>query len=136
MKKKRRVNIDGTLSLDHSQVNGNTAQGGVGGGIATGDYFGLGGETVLTADHSQVNGNTAPNAGGGGIQNLLGSATLNHTQVDGNTSLNGGGIASGNQGNPSATANLKLSHSEVNGNTATAGPGGEGPPFAAGGIAN
>jgi hypothetical protein len=29
-----------------------------------------------------------------------------------------------------------LRHSQVNGNTATAGPGGEGPPIAAGGIAN
>jgi predicted outer membrane repeat protein len=130
------VNVDGTLSLDHTRVNGNDAQGGVGGGIASGDYFGEGGQTVLTADHSQVNGNVAPNAGGAGIQNLLGKATLSHTQVDGNTSLNGGGISSENQGNPAATAELRLSHSEVDGNTATAGPGGEGPPFAAGGIAN
>ena len=83
-----------------------------------------------------MNGNVAPHAGGGGIQNLLGTATLNHSQVNGNTSLNGGGIASGNQGNPSATAELKLNHTRVNGNTATAGPGGEGPPVAAGGIAN
>jgi len=130
------ANVDGTAKLDHVRVNGNTAQGGVGGGIASGDYLGSGGETVLTLGHSQVNGNVAPNAGGGGIQNLLGKATLNHSQVDGNTSLNGGGIASGNQGSPSATAELRLNHSKVNGNTATAGPGGEGPPVAAGGIAN
>ena len=130
------ANVDGTVKVDYSHVNGNTAQGFVGGGIATGDYFGSGGETVLTLDHSQVNGNTAPNAGGGGIQNALGSLTLDHSQVDGNTSLNGGGIASGNQGVPSGTAELQLNHSEVNGNTATAGPGGEGPPIAAGGIAN
>ena len=130
------LNMDGIATLDHSQVNGNTVQGGVGGGIASGDYIGTGGETVLTLDHTQVNGNTAPNAGGGGIQNLLGKATLNHSQVDGNTSLNGGGISSGNQGNPTATAALRLNHTEVNGNTATAGPGGEGPPIAAGGIAN
>jgi hypothetical protein len=31
------ANVDGTAKLDHVQVNGNTAQGGVGGGIATGD---------------------------------------------------------------------------------------------------
>jgi hypothetical protein len=129
------LNIDGTATLDHSQVNGNMVQGGVGGGIASGDYIGVGGETVLTLDQSQVNWNTAPNAGGGGIQNLLGSATLNHSQVDGNTSLNGGGISSGNQGGP-GTAELRVNHSEVNGNTATAGPGEGGPPFAAGGIAN
>lgn len=131
------ANIDGTATLDHSQVNGNTAQGFVGGGIATGDYLGSGGETVLTLKHSQVNGNTAPNAGGGGgIQNLLGSATLDNSQVNGNTAPNGAGISSGNQGIPGATAELRLNHSEVNGNTATAGPGGEGPPIAAGGIAN
>jgi hypothetical protein len=129
------LNIDGTAAIDHSQVNGNTAQGFAGGGIASGDYIGLGGETVLTVDHSQVNGNTAPNAGGGGIQNLLGTATVDHSQVDGNSSLNAGGIASGNQGGP-GTAQLNVSHSEVNSNTATAGPGGEGPPVAAGGIAN
>ena len=130
------LNMDGTATLDHSQVNGNMAQGGVGGGIASGDYIGTGGETVLTLDHVQVNRNTAPNAGGGGVQNLLGKATLDHSQVDGNTSLNGGGIASGNQGSPTGTAQLTLNHTEVNGNTATAGPGGEGPPIAAGGIAN
>jgi hypothetical protein len=130
------ANVDGTAKLDHAQVNANSAQGGVGGGIASGDYLGSGGATVLTLNHSQVNGNVAPHAGGGGVQNLLGTATLNHSQVNGNTSLNGGGIASGNQGNPSATAELKLNHSTVNGNTATAGPGGEGPPVAAGGIAN
>jgi predicted outer membrane repeat protein len=130
------ANVDGTAKLDHVQVNGNTAQGGVGGGIATGDYLGSGVETVLTLNHSQVNGNVAPHAGGGGIQNLLGNATLNHSQVNGNTSLNGGGISSGNAGSPTGTAELKLNHSRVNGNTATAGPGGEGPPVAAGGIAN
>jgi predicted outer membrane repeat protein len=130
------ANVDGTAALSHVRVNGNTAQGGVGGGIASGDYLGSGGATVLTLDHSQVNRNVAPHAGGGGIQNLLGTATLNHSEVDGNTSLNGGGISSGNQGNPAATAELRLNHSRVIGNTATAGPGGEGPPVAAGGIAN
>ena len=36
------ANVDGTLTLDHSQVNGNTAEGFVGGGIASGDYLRLG----------------------------------------------------------------------------------------------
>jgi hypothetical protein len=129
------LNLDGTAAIDHTEVNGNTAQGFAGGGIASGDYIGLGGETVLTVDHSKVNGNTAPKAGGGGIQNLLGTATVKHSRVDGNSALNGGGIASGNQGGP-GTAHLTVSHSEVNRNKATAGPGGEGPPLAAGGIAN
>jgi hypothetical protein len=129
------MNLDGTAMLDHTQVNGNDAEGFEGGGIASGDYLGLGGETSLTVDHSQVNGNTAPIAGGGGIQNLLGSATVDHSQVDGNSALNAGGISSGNMGGP-GTAELDVSHSEINGNTATAGPGPEGPPVAAGGIAN
>ena len=129
------ANVGGTAMLDHTQVNGNTAEGGSGGGIVSADLFGTG-STILTLDHSQVNGNSGPLAGGGGIQNTLGTANVNHSQVDGNTSLNGGGIASGNQGGP-GTAQLNVSHSEVNGNTATAGPVGDGrPPVAAGGIAN
>jgi len=137
------VNILGTVTLNGSQVNKNTAQGFVGGGIANGDYFSFS-ETssFLTLNSSQVNGNTAPNAGGGGIQDLLGSVTLNSSQVNGNTSLNGGGIASGNGngGIPPGTSHLMLSKSQVNGNTATAPapePGSQGgPPIAAGGIAN
>jgi predicted outer membrane repeat protein len=134
------VNILGTVTLNSSQVNRNTAQGFVGGGIASGDYFSFSGtSSFLTLNNSQVDGNTAPNAGGGGVQNLLGTATLNSSEVDGNTSLNGGGISSGpgNGGQPAgtATSQLSLSKSEVNGNTATAAPG-EGPPIAAGGIAN
>jgi hypothetical protein len=131
------LNVVGVVTLDHSKVNGNTAQGFVGGGIASGDYFNFSStDSVLIVKHSQVNGNTAPNAGGGGVQNLLGSATVDHSQVNGNTSLNGGGIASGNAGSPDLTAHLLVKHSKVNGNTATAGPGGGGPPLAAGGIAN
>jgi hypothetical protein len=130
------LNMDGTATIGNSWVKANTAQGGVGGGIASGDYIGLGGQSVLTVRHTEVNGNVAPNAGGGGIQNLLGSATISHSEINGNTSLNGGGIASGNQGSPTGVANLDVSHSQVDGNTATAGPGGEGPPIAAGGIAN
>src|SRR4029077_12966139 len=133
-------NILGTVTLNTSQVNRNSAQGFVGGGIASGDYLNFSGtSSFLTLNNSQVDGNAAPNAGGGGIQNLLGTATLNSSEVDGNTSLNGGGISSGpgNGGQPAgaATSQLILSKSEVNGNTATAAPG-EGPPIAAGGIAN
>ena len=130
------LNILGNVSLNQSQVNGNTAQGFVGGGIANGDYFTSSSSgSVLTVNGSEVNDNTAPNAGGGGIQNLLGSVTVNNSHVNGNTSLNGGGISSGNQGNPALTAHLSLNNSQVDGNTATAA-GGEGPPIAAGGIAN
>jgi hypothetical protein len=131
------VNILGTASLNQSQVNGNNAQGFVGGGIASGDYMSFSStSTVLIINGSQVDGNTAPNAGGGGIQNLLGSATVNNSEVNGNTSLNGGGISSGSGGNsPPLTSHLTLNNSRVDGNTAIAAPG-EGPPLAGGGIAN
>ena len=137
------VNMLGTATLNASQVNDNTAQGFVGGGIANGDYMNFTGTTsFLTVNASQVNGNTAPNAGGGGIQNLLGRVTVNASQVNGNTSLNGGGISSGNgQGSaPPCSASVTLNWSQVNGNTAIAPvpqPGSmAGPPIAAGGIAN
>ncbi|HEY2125569.1 MAG TPA: hypothetical protein VGH77_00130 [Streptosporangiaceae bacterium] len=133
------VNVLGTVTLNSSQVNKNTAQGFVGGGIANGDYINFSGTTsFLTLNGSQVNGNTAPNAGGGGIQDLLGTVTVNSTQVNSNTSLNGGGISSGNGkgGAPPLSSHLMLSKSQVNGNTATAPPGPGAPPIAAGGIAN
>ena len=134
------VNVLGTVTLNSSQVNGNSAQDFVGGGIASGDYFGFSGtSSFLTLNGSQVDNNTAPNAGGGGIQDLLGTATLNSSQVDGNTSLNGGGISSGNGAGGAAqpgSSHLVLSKSQVDGNTATAPPGPGAPPIAAGGIAN
>ena len=105
------VNILGTVTLNSSQVNHNSAQGFVGGGIASGDYISFSGtSSFLTLNNSQVDGNTAPNAGGGGVQNLLGTATLNSTEVDGNTSLNGGGISSGpgNGGQPEGAATSQL----------------------------
>jgi hypothetical protein len=136
------INLLGTATLNSSRVSGNTAQGLVGGGIASGDYMGFAGTTsFLTVNNSQVNGNTAPNAGGGGIQNLLGTTTVNRSQVSYNSSLNGGGISSGNGNGGMAPCNgtVTINWSQVDGNTATApapaGPG-AGPPIAAGGIAN
>jgi hypothetical protein len=131
------VNILGTVTLNGSGVDSNTAMGFVGGGIANGDYLNFSGTTsFLTLNTSHVNDNNAPNAGGGGgIQNLLGSVTLNSSQLDRNTAPNGAGISSGNGGNPSGS-HLVLNKSEVDGNTATVTPGEEGPPLAAGGIAN
>ena len=139
------LSILGKVTLNASQVSGNTAMGFVGGGIASGDYISFSStSSFLTLNFSRVTGNTAPNAGGGGIQNLLGTATVNNSQVNGNTSLNGGGISSG-PGNggvppPPGRSHLTLNNSQVNGNTATApvpqpGPM-SGPPIAAGGIAN
>jgi hypothetical protein len=136
------INLLGSATLNSSRVNGNTAQGLVGGGIASGDYMNFTGTTsVLTVNDSQVNDNTAPIAGGGGIQNLLGTTTVNRSQVNNNTSLNGGGISSGNGNGGMAPCNgtVTINWSQVDGNTATApvpsGPG-AGPPIAAGGIAN
>jgi hypothetical protein len=137
------VNLLGSLTLNGSTVNNNTAQGFVGGGIANGDYFGFSSSaSVLTLNNSAVNNNTAPNAGGGGVQNLLGTVTANSSTINGNTSLNGGGIASGNgtggANPPPCTAQINLNKSQVDGNTATAPPptGPGEPPIAAGGIAN
>jgi hypothetical protein len=137
------LNILGTVTLNNSEANGNTAQGFVGGGIASGDYLNFSDtSSVVTINNSEVNGNIAPNAGGGGIQNLLGTLTVRNSRVNGNSSLNGGGISSGpgNGGLPGATSHLTVSNSQVNGNTATAPvptPGGPpAPPIAAGGIAN
>jgi hypothetical protein len=138
------VSILGKVSLNVSQVSGNTAMGFVGGGIASGDYMNFSGtSSFLTLNNSRVTGNTAPNAGGGGIQNLLGTVTVTKSQVNGNTSLNGGGISSGNGAGgvvPPGPSHLTLNNSQVNGNTATAPvpqPGSmSGPPIAAGGIAN
>jgi len=133
------VNILGIASLNQSHVNGNDAQGFVGGGIASGDYMNFSStSSVLTINASQVDGNTAPNAGGGGIQNLLGSATLNNSEVNDNTSLNGAGISSGSGGNaPPLVSHLTLNNTRVDGNTAITVPTpGEGPPIAGGGIAN
>ena len=139
------VSILGKVTLNVSQVSGNSAMGFVGGGIASGDYIDTppsNPSSSLTLNGSQVDGNTAPNAGGGGIQNLLGTVTVTNSHVNGNTSLNGGGISSGNGngGIPPGTSHLTLNNSQVNGNTATApvpAPGSmSGPPIAAGGIAN
>ncbi len=139
------LSILGKVTLNVSQVSGNTAMGLVGGGIASGDYINFSStSSFLTLNFSRVTGNTAPNAGGGGIQNLLGTVTVNNSQVSGNTSLNGGGISSG-PGNggvppPPGRSHLTLNNSQVSGNTATApvpAPGPmSGPPIAAGGIAN
>ncbi len=137
-----------TLTLNSSQVNGNTVLGpGAGGGIATGDYapfFGNapGPASSLTINRSQVNGNVAPDSGGGGIQNLAGNVTVNSSQVNDNTAANGAGITSGNGngGAPPGASTLVVNKSEVDGNTAIAPAptmmGGGTPPFGAGGIAN
>ena len=124
------ANIDGAVALNHSRVTGNTAVV-AGGGIASAT-FDPSSVAKLTLNNSAVSDNQQTldgldgGLGGGGILNILGTV-----------SLNGGGIASGNGngGFPPGTSQLRLNNSQVDGNTATAA-GGEGPPIAAGGIAN
>src|SRR6266704_2512036 len=94
------LNLEGTLTLNHSQVSGNAAQGGPmsnGGGIASGT-LGTGPLGTTTLNASQVNGNTTSGSAGG-ILNRGGTFTLNASQVTGNTAATGGGgIASGTGG--------------------------------------
>jgi hypothetical protein len=128
------LNLEGTLTVNHSQVTGNTAQGGPmsnGGGIASGT-LGTGPLGTTTLNASQVNGNTTSGSAGG-ILNHGGTLTLNASQVDNNTAGNGGGgIASGTGGmGTNSASNLVLNSSQVSGNTANGGPR-----AGAGGIAN
>src|SRR6266705_1397898 len=124
------LNLEGTLTLNHSQVSGNAAQGGPmsnGGGIASGT-LGTGPLGTTTLNASQVNGNTAATGGGGIASGTGGMGTnsastlvLNSSQVTGNTAKGGpragaGGIANG------GTATLNAS--QVTGNTAPGGFGG------------
>jgi len=127
------LNLEGTLTLSHSRVTGNAAQGGPmsgGGGIASGT-MGTGPLGTTTLNASQVSGNSAANAGG--ILNHGGTLTLNNSQVSNNTAANGGGgIASGTGGTGTNNASsLVLNSSQVTGNAANGGPR-----SGAGGIAN
>src|SRR5713101_4303528 len=123
-------NLEGTLTLDHSQVNGNTAAVG-GGGIGSGTGgMGGNGSSMLTVNFSQVDGNTSgggPLTGAGGIANG-GTAIINASQVNGNTAPGayGGGIL--NHG--AMTINL----SQVDSNTTPAKSSGS--QGGGGGIAN
>jgi hypothetical protein len=126
------ASFGGTVQVDHSQVNGNTAVL-AGGGIAS-ITFDPSSPAMLTVRHSSVNANqqTLPPSeegngglGGGGIANVNGTVLVDHSQVNGNTAQGGegGGIASGDYlGTGPAT--LTVDHSQVNGNTG---------PFAGGG---
>ncbi len=72
---------EGSLTLDHSTVSGNSAT--YGGGIE--NLYGS-----LTLKHSSISGNSAPI--GGGIENFLGSLVLEHSTVSDNSGFAGGGI--------------------------------------------
>jgi predicted outer membrane repeat protein len=132
-------NDEGTVTLDYSNVTGNTgAQGG--GGIVSGigpDHPNdLGPIGTLTLNVSQVTDNTVttgPMSGGGGILNHAGTATLNFSRVNNNTSSGGGGGIASGTGNGGAAGNsvLMINFSQVNGNTSNGGPN-----DGAGGLSN
>ena len=127
-------NLEGTLTLSHSEVTGNASEGAMmsaGGGIASGT-LGTGPLGTTTLNFSQVNGNTTSGSGGG-ILNHAGTLSLNTSQVNGNTAaVGGGGIASGTGGmGGNGSSTLTVNFSQVNGNTSNGGP-----LAGAGGIAN
>jgi hypothetical protein len=129
------LNLEGTLTLDHSKVTGNASEGAMmsagGGGIASGT-LGTGPLGTTTLNFSQVTGNTT-SASAGGILNHAGTLTLNASQVNGNTAaVGGGGIGSGTGGmGGNGSSMLTVNFSQVDGNTS-----GGGPLTGAGGIAN
>ena len=111
------VNNAGTLTLNHSQVTGNTAVQ-AGGGIGSGN-LGMSSTILgtLTLNSSQVNGNTTGGTGGG-IAVKYGTAVLNASSVSNNTAgASAGGIAD-------VGGALSLNFSQVNNNTAQGGGGG------------
>src|ERR1022692_746857 len=118
-------NLEGTLTLSHSEVTGNASEGAMmsaGGGIASGT-LGTGPLGTTTLNFSQVNGNTTSGSGGG-ILNHAGTLSLNTSQVNGNTAaVGGGGIASGTGGmGGNGSSTLTVNFSQVNGNTSNGGP--------------
>jgi hypothetical protein len=124
------LNHAGTLTLNHSQVHNNRSGGG-GGGIASGSGTGgFPGSSTLIVNFSQVNNNVStggPTAGAGGIANG-GVATITHSQVDGNSAPGAPGGGILNH------ATMTIDHSQVNGNAASRdGLGNDG---LGGGIAN
>ena len=128
-------NLLGTVTLNGSQVNGNTSLNGA--GISSGNA-GSPGTAKLTLHYSQVNANTASAGGGGGGPPVAAGgiangskARIDHSQVEHNKAPNGIGAGIVNHGL------MTVKSSEVSGNTASAsgfnGSGGgilnsEGPP--------
>jgi hypothetical protein len=123
---------DGTLTLTHSTVSGNSGGGILNGGTLTLIHSAVSGNSTqyegggilnysfgtLTLTHSTVSGNSAESYGGG-IFNY-GTLTLTNGTVSGNTAGQGGGIVNYSFGT------LTLTHSTVSGNTAGASGGGGG----------
>jgi predicted outer membrane repeat protein len=107
---------EGTLTLAHSAVTGNEAEGS-GGGIATSGALTLINSTVAANTTEPIGDGTSKSEeprSGGGIQIFVGgSLTSINSTVSGNTSRMGGGIGS------NGSVMLTLTNSTVSGNTAT-----------------
>jgi hypothetical protein len=148
------LSISGTLTLNNTTVDHNTASGG--GGIASGNGNGGGAGSSIDVNNSVISDNTATGGdqtGGGGVSNggtlrmnntqLTGndagtgtgggllnhaSATLNNVSATGNSAAVGAGIAQINlQGLPGASPpvpDLTMNNGNVTGNTASVAGGG------------
>jgi hypothetical protein len=108
---------DGTLTIDHSTISGNTS-GSDGGGVAT-ITLQVASAPLATISDSTVSGNTTPfGRSGGGIANT-GTMTIERSTISGNTAgRGGGGVVSQNTLGPGA---LTLVDSTVTGNHAPTG---------------
>jgi hypothetical protein len=126
--------IFGTMTISHSQITGNLAQGGRGGdaaqlgGTAGNGADGQGGGIynlyVLTVTGTRISGNTAI-GGTGGTGNVS-------TGGAGGNGVGGGILATEDPFNP-GSASLTIVHCTITGNTAVMGLGGSGfPPGAVG----
>jgi hypothetical protein len=123
-------NAGGTLTLNHSQVTGNTAIQAAGGIASASNPSSVAKLTLNNSSvtrNSQTLGSEDEGLGGGGVVNVLGTVTLNSSQVSNNTAHGfvGGGIANGDYFGFSGTSSvLTLNNSQVNGNTADGNGGG------------
>jgi hypothetical protein len=148
------LSIAGTLDINNSTIDHNTASGG--GGIASGNGSGGGPGSLITINNSVISDNSATGGaqtGGAGVSNggtlvmnntqltgndadggigggLLNHATamLNNVTATGNSAALGAGIANANlQGIPGATVpvpSLTINNGRVTGNTAAVAGGG------------
>jgi len=116
------LNTDGTATLNHCTVSGNSSRGS-GGGIQNHGGLEAGGKALLTLTDSTISGNQASTNGGGilnyGDPQADGKAvvTLTDSTVSGNSAIrNGGGIRN-------LSGSATLTNSTVSGNSGNVGGG-------------
>jgi CHRD domain-containing protein len=111
------LNIAGTLTINNSTIDHNTASGG--GGIASGNGNGGGPGSFITINNSTISDNSATGGeetGGGGISNG-GTLQMNNTQLTGNDA--DGGVGGGLLNHATAS----LNNVAATGNSAGLGAG-------------